>query len=174
MFEPNDDLLKYLVKLGLADANGKLLSGALVDPTSTTSNTTQGTEYTLNTVTLAAALLNSAKRGLLILAMGTTAANANAKNLKVYLGSTAIATVTGATDSGKDFLVAVLVLRTGANAQIAYALPIVAGAIVTAAAIIATATETEANALAVTVKSANTAAAAASATGKGLVVIPLG
>jgi hypothetical protein len=175
MFEPTDDLLKYLVKLGLADANGKLLSGALIDPSSTTSGTTQSTEYTLNSITLATALLNSAKRGLLIAAGLTTAANANAKNIKLYVGSTAVLTITGSTASGKDVQLIVLLIRTGANAQRALiALATVDGALVAASSVQATATETESEALAITVKAANTAAAAASATGNGLVVIPLG
>lgn len=173
-FKSNDDLIKHLIKLGLADADGNFLAGALANAVSTASGTVQNTEYSLASVTLAAGLLSRAQRGLAIVAFGTTAGNANAKNLKVFLGSTAIATVTGTTANAKDFGIIVIVLRTGASAQIAYAISIVDGALVVAATVIATATEDETTALAVTLKSANTAAAAASATGKGLVVIPLG
>lgn len=174
-FKPNDDALKYLMALGLADANGNILVGSQIDPTITTaSGTVQNTEYTLNSVALPASLFNGARRGAVIVAAATTAANANAKNIKVYLGSTAICTITGTTASAKDVIILIVLLRTGLDAQQAMAIALVDGAVIAASSILATATEDDASALTVALKSANTAAAAASATGKGLVVLPLG
>lgn len=173
-FETNDDLLKYFKNLGLADADGKALSPARIDPSSTASGAVQNTEYTVNSVTLPANFLNSARRGFLAFAALTTAGNANAKNIKVYLGATALLTITGSTANAKDVILVVGCLRTAADAQLAFAIALVDGALVAASTILATATEDESTALTVAVKAANTAAAAASATGKGLIILPLG
>lgn len=173
-FESNDDLIRHLQKLGVADGNGRIQAGALVDPTSVVSGTVQNTVYTLATQTLPASFLNRATKGLLVLAFGTTAANANAKNLRIDFGGTNVCIVTGATDSAKDYLLIALVLRTANDTQIVLAQAIVAGALVVASGVIVTAAIDEDAAIAITHKSVNTAAAAASATGKGLVVIELG
>jgi hypothetical protein len=173
-FEQNDDLLKHLIALGVADASGKILGGALIDGTSTASGTVQNTEYTLNSVTLPAGALNKNGRGAIIAALLTTAGNANNKNIKVYLGATAIATITASTANAKDVIIVVFLLRTGASTQIAAALCFVDGAIVAASSILATAAIDDTAAITVALKSANTAAAAASATGKGLLVAQLG
>lgn len=173
-FESGDDLLKYLKALGLADGDAKPLAAARIDPTSTASGAVQSTAYTLNTVSLAENFLNSAKRGFIAFAALTTAGNANAKTIKLNLGSTALLTLSGSTANAKDVILIVVCIRTAADAQLAMALCLVDGALVAASSILATATEDESDQLDITVTSANTAAAAASATGKGLVVLPLG
>jgi hypothetical protein len=173
-FETNDDLIKHLIKLGICDPAGKLIGGALIDGSSTASGTVQNTVYPLNTVTLPAGALAKAGRGLIIAALATTAANANAKTITVKLGATAIATITASTASGKDVIIVVIVLRSGASTQIAGALAFVDGAAVAASSILGTAAIDETAAIDITLNSANTAAAAASATGKGLLVAQLG
>jgi hypothetical protein len=172
-FETGNDLLKMLMALGYADADGKPLSPARIDPSSTVSGTVQNTVYTLNTVTLPANFLNSARRGFVAIASLLTAANANAKSITLKLGATALCTIAGS-DNAKTVTIVVIVWRTAVNAQFATAFAMVDGALVAASSIHATAAELEASALAVTLNSANTAAAAASGTSKGLVVIPLG
>jgi hypothetical protein len=173
-FASNDDLLKHLQKLGAADANGKILGGAIIDAAAVASGTVQSTVYPLLTAALPADFLSTAKRGLIIAAALTTAGNANAKDITVKLGATALCTITGTTANAKSVIVVVFVVRTAVDAQLAFALAFVDGAIVAASSIIATATEDESTALSVTVNSANTAAAAASATGKALIVAQLG
>lgn len=173
-FNANDDLLKHLIALGVADANGRILGGALIDGASLASGAVQNTVYALKTVTLPANALAKSGRGLLIAAMCTTAGNANAKDITVKLGATAIATITGSTANAKDVIILVFVVRTGASTQQAFALCFVDGAIVAASSIGATAAIDETAAIDVTLNSANTAAAAASATGKALIVAQLG
>ena len=168
-----NDAIKMLMALGLADAAGDLLTPARIDPTSNASGTVQSTVYTLNTVTLPAAFLNNARRGFIAIGRFTTAANANAKDITVKLGSTALLTITGSTANAKSGIVIVVCHRTAANTQAAFGLAIVDNALV-AITNETTAAETEANALAVTLNAANTAAAAASATGDGLIVLPFG
>lgn len=143
--------------------------GALADPTTNASGTTQNTEYTLNSVTIPANSFNANGRSLEVIAWGTLAANANAKNLKIYFGGTAVATVTGSTANGKDYYVELVVVRTGASSQSAVGYLQIdtgtAGTMVVNGAV----AETDTAAITIAVKSANTAAAAASATGKGMV-----
>lgn len=146
---------------------GHKRSIGLVDTTSTTSGSVQSTEYTLNSVTIPATDFVGS-RGIRCIAVGTGAANANAKNIKFYFGATAVSTLTGTTDSGKDYLGEIVVLRTGASTQAGY------GAITSdigapdAFAVTTALAETETSAIIVSLKTANTAAAATSGTGKGL------
>lgn len=172
-FNPNDSLLKLLMALGLADANGNPVNKTYIDPVSVTSGAVQSTVYTLSTVTLPALALGPG-RGLRIRASLTLAANANAKDLAVKLGATSLCTVTGNTGNAVDVIFDIEVIRVSANVQQAWAQCLVNGALVAAASIQFEAAETESSALAVTVTSANTAAAAASATSKGLTVQVLG
>jgi hypothetical protein len=175
MWPANDDVMKLLASRGLADpTTGKLLAGSLISAVETASGAVQNTEYTVGTATLPADFLNRANKGLLIAAFGTTAANANAKTLKVKVGSVVVATVAGATDNAKDFLFLVWILRTGVDTQVAYSLLIMDGALVAASCGIAAEAIDDGVANAITLTAANTAAAAASATGKGLVVHLLG
>lgn len=143
--------------------------GGLTDSTSTTSGTTQNTEYVLNTLTLKANAFNANGKAVTIRAWGTTAANANAKNLKVYFGTTAVATVTGSTASGKDYNISMTVVRTGSNTQSGVASIMIDTATSATMAVNGAIAETDSADIVITVKSANTAAAAASATGKGMV-----
>jgi hypothetical protein len=146
----------------------RLMTGAgLVDSTSTASGTVQSTEYTLNSVTVPANAFSDVNKALRCGFWGTGAANANAKNYKVYLGASAIATLTGTTDSGKDYYAELIVARTGASTQTAVASITSDVGAVDAFAVSTSAAQTDTAAIVVAFKAANTAAAAASATGKG-------
>lgn len=140
---------------------------SLNDNTTTASGTVQNTEYTLNSVTIPANFLLNA-RGIYVSAWGTTAANANAKNLKVYFGSTAVVTVTGSTASGKDYWAEATILRKAGNSQTGVGGIQVDTAVAFAMAVNNAIAETDTANIVVAFKSANTAAAAASATGKGM------
>src|SRR5436309_2034213 len=87
--------------LGAGTTGGKPSAG-LSDPTANVSGTVQNTEYVLNSVTLPANAFNANGRSVQVIAWGALAANANAKNLKIYFGATAVGTVTGSTANGKD------------------------------------------------------------------------
>ena len=75
-------------------------------------------EDDLITYTLPAATLGVDGMGVRITAFGQTANNANAKNLKMYFGSTALSTITLETSSAGGWVLGVVVIRTGATAQI--------------------------------------------------------
>jgi len=154
--------------LGGGSSGGTLTAG-LADPTANASGTTQNTEYTLNSVTLPANAFNANGRAVQVIAWGTLAANANAKNLKVYFGATAVATVTGSTANGKDYYVELSVVRIGASAQSAVGYIQIDTATAGTMAVNGAVAETDTSPIVISVKSANTAAAAASATGKGMV-----
>lgn len=154
--------------LGGAATGGKPVAG-LTDSTSNASGATQNTEYVLNSVTLPANAFNANGRSLTVIAWGTLAANANAKNLKVYFGATAVATVTGSTANGKDFYVELNVVRTGSSTQSGVGLIQIDTGTSQSLAVNGSLSETDTAAIVISVKSANTAAAAASATGKGMV-----
>lgn len=139
---------------------------SLTDNTSTVSGTVQNTEYTLNSVTIPANFLKG-KRGISVEFWGTTAANANAKNLKIYVGATAVVTVTGSTASGKDYYGAVTLVRTGASTQTGVGTLQVDTAVASGLGVNGAIAETDTADIIVSLKTANTAAAAASATGKG-------
>lgn len=146
---------------------GKPAAG-LVDSTSTASGTTQNTEYTLNFVTVKGSAFNAATRGIECDTWGTSAANANAKDYKFYFGATALATLTGTTDSAKDYKAHLSVVRVGSNTQSGFAeITSDVGAPDAFAASAALAI-TEASDIVIAFKTTNTAAAAASATGKGM------
>jgi hypothetical protein len=170
-----DNLSALLAANGLAlDNPAKLIAGAFIDPVSTASGTVQSTVYDLNNVTVPANFLSRGGRGLKITAFGTTAANANAKDLAILVGGVTVASVTGSTANAKDFVFEVTILRTGKDTQVAYSKLIVDGALVAASCGITTEAIDEDAAAIVKLTAANTAAAAASATGKGLVVELLG
>lgn len=159
------------LKVALGGASTSTLAGTdvggITDTTNATSGTVQNTEYTLNSITLPASAFNATGRGLEVVAWGTLAANANAKNVKIYFGATAVATVTGSTANAKDYLISMRCLRTGSSTQsCAATITIDTGTSATFA--VAAPTETDTAAIVIAVKSANTAAAAASASGKGL------
>lgn len=141
--------------------------GGVTDASSTASGTTQNTEYVLNSVTIKAKSFNANGRAIRCEAWGSTAANANAKNIKFYFGSTAVVTVTGSTANAKDYHGEMNIVRTAASTQTGQALIQVDTATSPSMAVAAP-TETDTADIVISVKSANTAAAAASATGKGL------
>jgi hypothetical protein len=145
------------------------MPSSAVDSTSTTSGTVQSTEYTLNSLTLPANSFNANTRGFTASAFGTLAANANAKNIKIYVGSVAVATVTGSTASAKDYAIHLTCVRTGSSAQTCMATIQVDTAVAPTMAVTAL-TQTDTQDIVIAVKTANTAAAAASGTGKGLLV----
>lgn len=140
---------------------------SLNDNTTNASGTVQNTEYVLNSVTIPANFLLNA-RGLMVETWGTTAANANAKNIKLYLGSTAVVTVTGSTASGKDYVASMTILRKGNNSQTGYGMCQVDTGQAFTMAVNNAIAETDTANIIVALKTANTAAAAASATGKGM------
>jgi len=170
-----DPLVRNLIALGLAHpTTGKLMAGAIIDPTTVVGAVTQNTDNPLNSVSLDDELLSLIGRGLIIAAWGITAANGNTKDIKLFLGSTAILTITDSTASGKDWQFLAFLVRNGVDSQIGFGIVMVDGALVAASAINFTATE-DAN-VAITIKTTgnNNSAAASAATGKGLVVVPLG
>jgi hypothetical protein len=73
--------------LGAATTSPGGVCGALTDSASNASGTVQNTEYTLNSVTIPANAFNKNGRSVQVEAWGTLAANANAKNLKIYFGA---------------------------------------------------------------------------------------
>lgn len=150
--------------------NVKRVPSSVCDTTNAASGTTQNTEYTLNSVTLPANTFDKAGKGVTVAGWAQLAANANAKNLKIYFGATAVATVTGSTANAKDVYYELCVVRTGASAQSAVGYIQVDTGQAGTMAINASLTESETAAIVIAFKSANTAAAAASATGKGMIV----
>lgn len=170
----SDAQVKGLINLGLATDTGKLIAGSIVDNTTVVGAVTQNTDNPLNSVSLNDEHLALRGRGLMIAAYGITAANGNTKDIKLFLGATAIATITDSTASGKDWQFLVFLLRTGTDTQSGFVLGLVDGALVAATSINFTASE-DAN-VAITIKTTgnNNSAAASAATGKGLVVVPLG
>lgn len=145
---------------------GYIAAAGLQDTSSTASGTVQSTEYVLNSVTIPATEFAGA-RGVRCQFVGTLAANANAKTLKFYFGSTVVTTLTGDTDNGADFTSEITVFRTGQSTQTAFG-SIAATTTSKAPAVTTSAVEAEGSAILIKFASINTAAAAASATGKGL------
>jgi hypothetical protein len=146
--------------------DGVLAAAGLIDTSSTTSGTVQNTEYVLNTFTIPATDFAMA-RGVRCIEAATLAANANAKTLKFYFGSTVVTTLTGDTDNGADITSEIVVWRTGASTQTGFG-SISATTTSKPPAITTSMTEAEGSAVVIKFASINTAAAAASATGKGL------
>lgn len=146
-----------------------LAAASVTDSSTTTSGTTQNTEYTLNAVTLPANAFNANTRGIRCVTWGTGASNSNAKNYKFYFGGTAVATLTGTTDSAKAYVADLTVVRTGSNTQSGVAA--ITSDVGAPDALAATSglAQTDTGPIVIAFKSANTAAAAASATGKGMV-----
>ncbi len=143
--------------------------GGLTDITNATSSTTQNTEYTLNSITLPASALNASARAVEVTAFGTLAGNANAKNVKIYFGGTAVATVTGSTANGKDYVATMRCVRLSLSSQSCQASVMIdTGTSATMA--VASPSETETAPIIIALKTANTAAAASSGTGKGMIV----
>lgn len=170
-----EPLVKNLMSLGLAHpTSGKLLPGSIADATSVVGAVTQNTDNTLNTLTLDAAMLGRVGRGVFIAGWGTTAANGNTKDIKLFLGATAICTLTDITNSGDDWLLGAVLLSNGTNTQIGYCIGILDGATNVGANVMFTATENAQVAIAVKTTGNNNSAAASAATGKGLTVIPIG
>lgn len=168
-------LIKNLMALGVAmPTNGRPLAGALVDPTAVVGATTQNTDNVLNTVTLPDELLAQPGRGLLIAAFGTTAANANTKDIKLFLGDDAIGAHTDSTASGKDWQFLAVLFRVSADVQIGFCWTVIDGALTSATSINFTADQDENATIVVKTTGNNNSAAASAATGKGLVVIPFG
>lgn len=152
-------------------SSGGGFGGGVTDPSSTTSGTVQNTEYTLNSLVLPASAFNANTRGIHVRAWGTTAANANAKDLKIYVGSVAVATVTGSTANGKDYVIDLTVVRTGSNTQSGVATIQIDTATSPTLGVSTAIAQTDSSTITIAVKSANTAAAAASATGKGMLLV---
>jgi len=171
----NEPAVKNLMSLGLAHpTSGKILPGALVDATTVVGASVQSTDNTLNSVTLDDEMLFKVGRGMQITAFGTLAANANAKDIKLKIGGTAICTLTDNTGNGTDFAFYAIVVEVGADSQRGFCWAAVNGALVAASSIGFTAT-VDANAtMAIITTGDNNAAAASAATGKGLVVVPFG
>lgn len=171
----NEPSVANLMALGLAHpVTGALLAGALVDPTAVVGASVQNTDNLLNSVSLDDEMLGLQKRGLVIFAFGTLAANCNTKDVKLFLGSDAIATLTDSTANAKDFQILAVVVRVSADVQIGFAWFVVDGALVAASSINLAGTQDENAAITIKTTGNNNSAAASAATGKGLVVIPFG
>lgn len=151
-----------------ADGSTVKALGGLVDVSQNASGTVQNTEYALNSVTIKAGTFTDS-RAVMVEAWGTLAANANAKNIKIYFGATAVATVTGSTANAKDFYATMTVVRRASNSQSAVGFIQVDTGTSGTMAVNGAITETDTSDIIVALKTANTAAAAASGTGKGMV-----
>lgn len=156
--------------LGGATTGGKPAAG-LSDPTTNASGTVQNTEYTLNSITIPAGAFNANGRSLQVIAWGTLAANANNKNLKIYFGSTAVASVINSAANGKDFYVELVIVRTGSSTQSGVGFVQIDTGTAGTMVVNGSLAEIDTNAIVIAVKSANTAAAAASGTGKGMAAV---
>lgn len=170
-----EPIVKNLMSLGLAHpTTGKLFAGSIVDATTVVGASLQNTDNQLNAVTLDDELVALRGRGVLVAGWGTTAANANAKDLKLVLGTTTICSITDATDSAKDFMIAAVMVLDGVDSQRGYCTMLIDGLVISSSTKTFTATE-DVN-VAVTLKTTgnNNAAAASAASGKGLVVLPIG
>ncbi|MGE3278028.1 MAG: hypothetical protein AB7O67_23195 [Vicinamibacterales bacterium] len=171
----NEGLIRYLQSLGLAHpTTGRLLAGALIDPTTVVGASVQSTDNLLNSVSLDDEMLAPENRGLVIAAWGTLAANGNTKDLKLKVGSTAILTLTDSTANAKDYAFIAFLVRDGADSQRGFGIVLVDGAVVAASSINFTATEDANVAKTISTTADNNSAAASAATGKGLVVLPFG
>jgi len=163
------------VAVGLAHpATGKLLAGSLVDQTTVVGAVTQNVDNPLNTLSLGANTISRLGRGAVIAAFGTTAANGNTKDIKLFLGATAIATFTDSTASGKDWAFLVFLTATGSAAQSGFVIGLIDGVVTAATSVNFTATIAATAAITISTTANNNSAAASAATGKGLVVIPIG
>lgn len=93
------------------------LGGVLTVNTTSAGTGADTNETDLWTYSLPANTLVTTGKTLRITVFGTTAANANAKTVKVYFGSTNFAIMSGGTTSGAGWSGTFLVTRTGASAQ---------------------------------------------------------
>lgn len=173
-FLTEEAAVRNLMALGLAmPVSGKLLAGAIVDPTSVIGASVQSTDNVLNSVSLDDEFLSRIGRGLFIVAWGTMAANGNTKDIKLKLGTTAIVTITDSTANAKDFVILAVLVADGADSQRGTAIVLIDGALVAASSVNMSAATVDANATqTITTTGDNNSAAASAATGKGLVVIP--
>lgn len=173
---PNEPAIKNLMSLGVAmPVTGKLVAGSLMHVADVVGGTTQSADNTLNTVSLDDEFLARPNRGLLIIAWGSTAANGNTKDIKLFLGATAVVTIADSTASAKDFLILAFIASDAPDSQRGTALAFIDGALVAATSVNMSAATEDAN-VTKTIKTTgnNNSAAASAATGKGLVVIPVG
>jgi len=169
----NEPLIKNLMALGVAmPTTGALIAGALVDPTAVVGAVTQNTDNLLNSVSLDDEFLAQPKSGFLAMAFGTTAANGNTKDIKMFLGTDVIANFIDSTASGKDWQLVALVIRVSADVQIGFAWTVIDGAMTAATSINIAGTQDENIAQTIKTTGNNNSAAASAATGKGLVVLP--
>jgi len=170
----NEDLIRHLMALGMATGTvGALAPDVIADLATVVGGTTQNEDNTLNSVALDDEWLSQRKRGAIIVAWGTTAANGNTKDIKLFLGASAILTLADQTNNAKDFAFIAFLFSDGVDSQRGFGIALMDGAVVAGSSINFTATE-DAN-VAKTIKTTgnNNSAAASAATGKGLVVIPL-
>jgi hypothetical protein len=142
---------------------------SLVDATSTAAGTTQSMFYTVNSVVVKASAFNAATRGVQCDAWGTTAANANAKDIKITIGSATLATVVGSTANAKAYNAHFTVLRSGSNTQSGVGSIQIDTAVAPTMAQSTALGQTEGSDITIAVQGQNTAAAASSITGNGMV-----
>lgn len=83
-------------------------------------NAADTTDDTLFTYTLPANSLDAINRTLLITAAGKLAANGNNKQIKLWFGGTAIVVTGVVTGNAVGWLLSAQVVKTGANAQLAF------------------------------------------------------
>lgn len=155
------------VLLGAALKGDQPVVANLSDQTSVASLLVQNTEYVLNTLSLPANAFSRTGSSMVITGWGVLAGNANAKTLKLYLGTQVLATITGNTGNAVAFTLEAIVTRTGSKTQSYHSWLSINGTYTEADG---TATQDDTTALVIKTASINTAAAAASATGNGLVV----
>jgi hypothetical protein len=106
----------------------KTLGGVLTVSTTQAGTTAVTTEEDLWTYSLPANTLSANGKSLRITVWGTTAANANTKNVRAYFGGTEVA-AGQSTTSGANWRIDVVLHRTGASAEISNGLTIFGGAV---------------------------------------------
>ena len=143
------------------------LIGLLFAGTTSTGTGADTTEDTLQTFSLPANTLVGYGQTLRIRAFGTCAANTNTKLFKLYFGSEVIATPAGATNN-KNWMLELLVTRTGSKTQIVHGTGIVDTTAVTP--YFATGAEDDTAAITIKCTGTNGTASAGDAVCKGMIV----
>lgn len=142
---------------------------SLVDASVNASGTVQNTVYTLNSFLLPALAFLKTGRSLSVRFWGTTAANANAKDILINFGATTVLSVVGSVINAGFYKGSLTVTRLSQNLFSAVAELEIGSGNVNAIGVNAAIAQSEIAAITISVQSRNTAAAAASATGQGMV-----
>jgi hypothetical protein len=144
-------------------------SGVITTQLTSTGTGADTTKDTLQTYTLPANALDAVGRGIRIKAWGTFAANANTKTVTLEFGAgNTVATSTGLTSSGSNWVMWTEVYKTASNVQTSFGTSIFQNS--TPATTVATSTQTDTSAIVLNVTGQNGTASANDIVCKGMVV----